>query len=114
LAGVVAVALVDALERRRVLVVASDRAFEVPESGLAWWQSELSIDVASIASSRRAFARRCLDWTERRPHLAGALGAAVLDRFVAMKWAARTDSRTVRITTKGAAGLAKIGVSWPA
>jgi DNA-binding transcriptional ArsR family regulator len=110
LAGAAAVAFADALERRRVVVVASDHAFDVTPEGAAWLREELAIDIAPLATGRRAFARRCLDWTERRPHLAGALGAAVLERLFALRWAARVEgSRAVRITPKGTAGLARLG-----
>ena len=46
----------------------------------------LGVDVAGLRRQRRAFARRCLDWTERRPHLSGALGAALLVRLLDLGW----------------------------
>lgn len=51
---------------------------------------------------RRAFARPCLDWTERRPHLAGALGAGIAERLIALHWVNHLpDSRALRITDDG-------------
>ena len=59
------------------------------------------------AAGARPFARPCLDWTERRPHLAGVLGAALLDAFVAQRWVARRpSSRAVDVTTTGRTALA--------
>jgi hypothetical protein len=67
------------------------------------WFAALDIDVAALASRKRSFARACLDWTERRPHLAGALGAALADTFVARQWLSRRPgSRAVMLTATGA------------
>ena len=55
-----------------------------------------------LAGQKRAFCRACLDWSERRHHLAGALGAALLARFVDLGWAKRArDSRVVTVTAAG-------------
>lgn len=56
----------------------------------------------------RRLARRCLDWTARRPHLAGGLGAAILACFLARRWVARTDSRALRITRHGTAAIGRL------
>jgi DNA-binding transcriptional ArsR family regulator len=54
----------------------------------------------------RSFCRPCLDWSERRPHIAGAVGRAMFDRMLELRWIARTDgSRALRITQAGAIGL---------
>src|SRR5207237_3354975 len=50
---------------------------------------ELGVDVAGVRAQRRRFAFPCLDWTERREHLAGALGAALADRLFALGWVTR-------------------------
>jgi len=64
-----------------------------------------------LGRRRRLLARRCLDWTERRPHVAGALGAAVLECFVENRWIAKvSDTRALRITERGRAGLADLGL----
>lgn len=56
---------------------------------------------------RRPLCRTCLDWSERRPHLAGRLGAALLERFLALGWVARVPgSRALEVTRRGEAGFA--------
>lgn len=57
---------------------------------------DLGIDPDSIVSSRRVFARTCIDWTHRRPHLAGALPAAITERILASGWLTRTRGRSLR------------------
>lgn len=60
------------------------------------------VDPAAAARQRRAFCRPCLDWGERRHHLGGALGAALLDRLYALRWASRAKgSRVVVFTARG-------------
>lgn len=113
LAGRLAVDLADALERRSVLV-ASDEAWEVTESG-ARFLARLGVDVARLGEGRRVLVRRCLDWSERRPHLAGALGAALLGRLFELRWIARRkDPRAVRLTVDGRQALSReLGLDWP-
>lgn len=125
LAGAQAIELADALERAGVLLpesndaaigdddgVEGDDRYRVTPDGVRWFRDTLAIDVAALAASRRSFARRCLDLTERRPHLAGALGAAVLDRFFERRWVARRpESRALRITSDGALAIASLGRS---
>jgi DNA-binding transcriptional ArsR family regulator len=62
----------------------------------------LGIDVQNVLDIRRKFAFACLDWSERRPHLGGALAAAILRVFVQRRWVARElDSRALRVTAEG-------------
>jgi hypothetical protein len=62
----------------------------------------LGIDMAPLDNARRPLCRSCLDWSARRTHLAGGLGAALLTRFYDLNWARRvSDSRTVTFTPKG-------------
>ncbi|HKV65508.1 MAG TPA: helix-turn-helix domain-containing protein, partial [Rhodanobacteraceae bacterium] len=62
----------------------------------------LGVDVDAARASRRRFACACLDWSERRPHLAGALGAGVLEAMLDRKWVARDlDSRALEMTSAG-------------
>jgi DNA-binding transcriptional ArsR family regulator len=64
--------------------------------------AELGIDLDEAQAQRRTFARACTDWTERRPHLAGSLGAAVLEVFLRNRWVARnSQNRALRITPEG-------------
>ena len=75
------------------------------ESALA----ALGVDVAQVHASRRRFACACLDWSERRPHLGGALGAALLLRLLKKAWVERDlDSRALGITRSGKQGLQRV------
>jgi DNA-binding transcriptional ArsR family regulator len=104
LAGVLGVAVADALERNRLLVREAD-AYSVTRMGAARL-GELGIDVTALAAARRPLTRVCVDWSERRPHVAGALGAAVATRCFELGWIERlASSRAVAITAAGAAGF---------
>lgn len=76
------------------------------------WCEELGIDLGALRRSSRPEIVPCLDWTQRRDHLAGGLGAALLSRFVDLGWIVRRDgTRAVRLTAEGRAGLeAALGV----
>jgi len=103
LAGAMAVSLAESLQQRRYMVarIDVDREFDVTATGEKFfWQWR--IDVNELRSAKRAFARRCLDWTERRDHVAGALGAAICQRFLELRWIVRDrNSRVVRVTASG-------------
>jgi DNA-binding transcriptional ArsR family regulator len=118
LAGALAIELAALLEREQVVRGAAtprgrdgdgDR-YELGARGARWLADELRIDVGALASGRRPLARRCLDWTERRPHVAGALGAALLQRLLRTRWLVTTETRALRISPLGRAGLQKLGV----
>jgi DNA-binding transcriptional ArsR family regulator len=97
LAGALGVSLFDALLKERLLT----KELEPTKKG-ARRLADLGVDVEAAASGRRAFARRCLDWSERRHHLSGALGAALATRFFDLGWIERLpSSRAVRITPTG-------------
>src|SRR5207244_2380486 len=67
---------------------------------------ELGIDLATVRARRRAFAPACLDWSEREPHIAGALGAALLTRLFDLGWITRMPaSRAVEVTLSGRRGF---------
>lgn len=101
LAGKLAVQIVAILESRHYLAAGEPRRYEVTKRGRAWFQ-EFGIPVDEMRSKHPRFARRCLDWTERRPHLAGSLGCALLDRFRNLKWVAPVRaSRALRVTIQG-------------
>ena len=105
LAGRLGVALADALVERGFVVLGADGG-EVTAAGAAFLD-RFGVDVAAIGAGRRAFCRPCLDWSERRPHLAGAVGAALAGRCFALGWVVRErDSRAVGISQAGEAGLA--------
>ncbi|MFI5930773.1 ArsR/SmtB family transcription factor [Actinoplanes sp. NPDC051494] len=99
LAGRLGVAVTDALERTGHLSRAA--GFTVTGPGLAWLES-----LGAVASSRRPLARGCVDWTERREHLAGVAGAAVCDHVLAQGWVTRIGTgRAVRVTPAGSHGF---------
>ena len=101
LAGRIAVELTQTLEDRRIIQGNGKRDYELGREGQRWF-GNFGIDVGRLRHSRRCFARKCIDWTERRPHLAGALGAALYSRLLALGWIARRrETRAVRITAEG-------------
>jgi DNA-binding transcriptional ArsR family regulator len=106
-AGRLGVGLADALCRRGHIVLA-DEGGEVTEAGMAFL-SRFGLDLEEARRRRRAYCRPCLDWTERRPHLGGAVGAALATRCFAFHWVERQrDSRALAVTAAGRRGLAEI------
>ncbi|MFG1461951.1 helix-turn-helix transcriptional regulator [Xanthobacter sp. DSM 24535] len=104
MAGRLAMAIAQALCQRD-LVVLGDGAGLVTEAGQRFF-CDFGIDLAPAGGSRRPLCRTCLDWSERRPHLAGRLGSALLDRVLHLGWVARSpESRALRITPAGDLGL---------
>jgi DNA-binding transcriptional ArsR family regulator len=101
LAGRLGVALADALTERGHVALSADGG-EVTEQGTQF----LDAFGASPAPGRRVFCRPCLDWSERRPHLAGRVGAALACRCFELGWITRQrDTRAVAITAAGQAGF---------
>ena len=104
LAGVLAIALRNELLRRGALRHWKD-AFMVTHTGKHLLHT-LDIDTDSLRAQRRSFAHECLDWTERHHHIGGAVGAALLSRFIEMKWLApMRDTRAIRLTQAGERGF---------
>jgi len=86
-------------------VVLDDDGGEVTSQG-ARFLDEFGLDLAGAAGRRRRFCRPCVDWSERRPHLGGAVGAALAQRCFALGWIERLkDSRAVAITASGRDGF---------
>ena len=107
LAGRLGVGITDALLARRALR-ARDGRFEVTGPGERLLGS-MGVDVGGARERRRAFALACLDWTERRSHLAGALGAELCDRLFELGWVERRGSgRAAALTEAGSAGLKEL------
>jgi len=107
LAGGLGVAVTDALVCRGFLTERGDEFVVTPEG--REWLEKFEIDVKALRRMRRVFARRCLDWSERRPHLAGALGAAMADQLFDRDWVVRIrDSRGLTVTGAGRRGLRRI------
>jgi DNA-binding transcriptional ArsR family regulator len=104
LAGRLGVALYDALRSGRLIRASSGTHGVTPKGRKAFL--ELGIDVGQLERSRRPSVRACLDWSERRPHLAGGLGAALTERMIQLNWFRRLPtSRAVRLTSTGHAEL---------
>lgn len=100
LAGERAVAMLSALVARGVL---RDEAEPTLTASGREWLGEIGIDVARLERARRPACRACLDWSERRSHLGGGLGAAILRHALAEGWASRGPGRVIRFNPRGAA-----------
>jgi hypothetical protein len=102
LAGKLGIALVDALARDDLLTTGP--GFALTDSGLTWLTDKLGASLG--APSKRPLARPCLDWTERRDHLAGRAGAALCTTLRDRGWIARIGTgRAVRVTPAGTTAL---------
>ncbi|HVS57696.1 MAG TPA: helix-turn-helix domain-containing protein [Casimicrobiaceae bacterium] len=104
LAGELGVLVFDGLEQRRFLRTGGE-GLQLTGNGQRFFAG-LGIDVEALVSRRRPLCRACLDWSVRRHHLAGALGAALLDRCFELGWARRAkDSRVVNFSRSGEQAL---------
>lgn len=104
MAGRLAIAVTDSLHAGGHVTL-SDGVGLVTEEGWRLLRS-FGIVLEPDAGSRRPLCRTCLDWSERRPHLAGRLGAALLDRVLDLGWVARQpETRALRVTRSGEAGF---------
>jgi DNA-binding transcriptional ArsR family regulator len=98
LAGWLGVRIAESLEERGLIVQIDPKTYRVTPSGRDWFAA---LDI-EIASAKPLHARRCLDWTERRHHLAGPLGCALYRRFNELKWTAPLrNTRAIRVTLEG-------------
>jgi len=103
LAGDLGVQMLDSLRKQRLVRQTKD-AIELTGEGRRFFAESLQIDADSLAHPRRPMCKACLDWSERRHHLAGTLGAAIMTRFTELNWAARDPtpgSRVVNFTRNG-------------
>jgi DNA-binding transcriptional ArsR family regulator len=102
LAGEMGVALFDGLTRAGHIAMRGD-AIRLTRKGEAFARG-FGIDLDELAGERRPLCKSCLDWSMRRSHMAGGLGAALLARITALGWAARArDSRAIVFTKSGEA-----------
>jgi hypothetical protein len=95
--------MLDSLRKQRLLRQ-SKQTIELTVDGERFMAKALQIDAGALAHPRRPLCKACLDWSERRHHLAGTLGAAIMARFTEMNWAARDPapgSRVVNFTRGG-------------
>lgn len=103
IAGTLGVALHDCFIARGWLSSpsAGDSTYDVTDHGITAFEA-LGIDVDGARGLRRRFAFACVDWSERRPHLGGALGAALLGVALKRRWVSRDlDSRVLSVTSTG-------------
>ena len=106
LAGDLGVAMLDGMVGRN-LIRCEGETLGLTEAGEAF-VGDLGIDLAGIGGSRRPLCKACLDWSVRRSHLAGALGAALLGRFGELGWAKRVEgTRVIAFTPPGRKAFAE-------
>jgi len=106
LAGRLGVAVHDALVARRLLTHRG--GLGLTPRGRDWF-ADLGVDLAGLEAQRRALLRECVDLTERTPHLAGSLGAALCAEFLARDWVRRRDrTRTLEVTALGERAVADL------
>jgi DNA-binding transcriptional ArsR family regulator len=104
LAGRLGVTLTGALVERGSLRLENEQFLVTPKGARLF--AEIGLDLAAARARRRAFAPACLDWSERVPHLAGSLGAALLTLVFERGWIERTaESRAVQVTSAGRRGF---------
>jgi len=100
IAGLVGVKIAEALEKKKA-IRKSDNSYLVTNSGWTLF-TDLGIDKSELMNNRRPMTRQCLDWSERKPHLAGQLGAQLLNSMLEKNWLKRIKfSRELIVTTKG-------------
>jgi DNA-binding transcriptional ArsR family regulator len=103
LAGDLGVQMLDSMKNQR-LVRQKKQDIELTTEGERFLAKTLQISAETLSHPRRPVCKACLDWSERRHHLAGTLGAAMMTRFTELKWAARDSapgSRVVNFTRSG-------------
>jgi len=106
LAGHLGVALAKALEDHGLVMAGEGKRLEVTTAGRSWFLQVLEIETARLVAGQHGIARRCLDWTERRHHIAGPLGAALLHRFCELGWVIKEEGmRAVKLSRQGSAAL---------
>lgn len=104
IAGKLGVVLADSLREHGHVEFSGDGGLVTP-SGEAFF-GKLGVDLSKARQSRRIFCRPCLDWSERRTHLAGTVGAAMANRLMDLRWITRKrDGRALTITPNGFANI---------
>jgi DNA-binding transcriptional ArsR family regulator len=104
IAGALGVAIADRLIERE-FVILGEEAGEVTTAG-ADFLAKLGVELSGARARRRVFCRPCVDWTERRAHIGGAVGAALASRCFELKWIERMrDSRALVVTPAGRRGF---------
>ena len=104
LSGFVGVTITEAMVAQGYLIK-SETIYLVTKKGWNWFL-QFGISESSLTKSRRPLTRQCLDWSERRPHLAGHLGAIFLEKMFENYWLKKVKfSRELVITSKGRQSL---------
>lgn len=100
LAGKIGVALTDSLLEQKI-IVENRNTFEISSEGEKWF-SDFGINIEDAQKQKRIFLKPCLDWSERRNHIAGSIGTLLLNKMLNEDWIRRTaNSRAIVITGKG-------------
>jgi DNA-binding transcriptional ArsR family regulator len=108
LAGWLGVRIARTLEEQGMIKPYDAKAYSVNPSGREWFEA-IGVSVPSSAAAQKKLAVRCLDWTERRHHLAGTLGCSIYKRFRELGWLAPVrDTRGVRVTLEGRTQVSKL------
>ncbi|GJL82622.1 MAG: transcriptional regulator [marine bacterium B5-7] len=109
LAGRLGVGLVKAMKNMQY-IREHDDSYSITSMGTTFI-SDLAIDIGEARNRRRAFARKCFDWSEQQYHLGGALGAALAERLFELRWLRKAPkSRAVTVTSLGSRHLHKLGL----
>jgi DNA-binding transcriptional ArsR family regulator len=108
LAGWLGVQIAKKMEERGIIKPYNPKAYSVSPSGREWFEV-IGVGVPSAGVAQKKLAVRCLDWTERRHHLAGTLGCSIFKRFRELGWLIPVrDTRVVRVTLEGQSQLWKM------
>lgn len=100
LAGKIGVALADSLLEQKI-IIEKNTTFEISQEGEKWF-SGFGINIEEARKQKRIFLKPCLDWSERRYHIAGSIGTLLLNKMLEQDWIRRTtNSRAIIITGKG-------------
>jgi DNA-binding transcriptional ArsR family regulator len=114
LAGMFSVQLHDSLLSRKLFRPARDGIYRLMPVADSFFFDELGIDLNALRENKRPLARSCTDWTEQRPHLAGALGAAMLTTFIGRGWFKPIrPHRALEMTALGRRAFAHLGIDPP-
>lgn len=104
LAGTIGVALTEQFVKQKI-ITPREKEYDITKKGIKFF-ADFDIDASKLKTTRRYFAKACLDWSERKHHLSGALGAEFLTRLIELDWLRKIpDSRAVSVTSTGKKGF---------
>lgn len=105
LAGEIGVAVTQAMLDRQLIADSDDGVYVLTEAGYEWIK-RVGLDLGTHAVTHGYSARKCLDWTERKHHMSGPLGARLLEAYIAREWMKKKPgTRSISITEQGWAAL---------